>query len=257
MSGAGAAFPAMNRFTANVGSLRLEAGASLATGQFLANVGRLTLATGATLTVDAFDQGPDARLTFLGTGPGGPAAFGRLAAPNGATFNGGTLEVGVEPGDATQAGDSYTLLAGPVAGIPERIVQSGTGGDPVFDVSVGTTAVTATAIGNVTDLGVMAVTPPRVSAAPGDRVTVGWTVQNRSAAATTATGWADAVYLSRSATFDDSAVLLGRVPPGGPGGRGHVRRHPGRPPARAGGGGVLRVRRGRRRRGGRRRSPQQ
>ena len=61
------------------------------------------------------------------------------------------------------------------------------------------------------DLAVTSVTLATATAAPGQAVTVNYTVQNLAQVATTPGTWTDSVYLGAHAIFDSSAVLLGRT----------------------------------------------
>jgi hypothetical protein len=73
--------------------------------------------------------------------------------------------------------------------------------------------VTITSSTNASDLAVGSVSVPTVTETPGLPVSISFQVNNLSATATPQNlpSWTDSVYLSLSSTFDDTAVLLGRV----------------------------------------------
>jgi hypothetical protein len=213
LTGAGSTFAPLAGLTENRGDLTLAGGAGLSNSSFFTNFGHVTIGPGSTLGVDGFQQKVGGRLTFAVGGRPASGQFGQLSVVNIATFEGGTLAVSVVPGADTQAGDIYTLLhAANINNAVNAIEQGGAGSATVFNVAIGATAVTATATVSVTDLAVSAVTPPAGSAAPGDPVTIGWTVTNTAAVASSVTGWSDAIYVSASPTFDSSAVLVAEVP---------------------------------------------
>jgi RHS repeat-associated protein len=216
LTGTGSTFGPLTGLIENRGDLTLAAGAGLSNSAFFTNFGRVTIRPGSTLGVDGFQQKVGGQLTFAVGGRPASGQFGHLSVVNIATFDGGTLAVSVVPGADTQAGDVYTLFnAGNINNAVNAIEQGGAGTATVFNVAIGATAVTATAAVSVTDLAVSAVTLPAGTAAPGDPVTIGWTVTNTAAVASSVTGWSDAVYVSASPTFDASAVLVAEVPHNG------------------------------------------
>jgi RHS repeat-associated protein len=216
LDGPGATFTAISGLRTNEGSLILTNGANLATGQMLTNKGQLTLGVGSTLNVSALQANFTGGMHFQVGGSPASGQYGRIVSSSNVFLANSAIELMLLPGVTTVAADVYPLISGTfVTGILHPATESGAGLTPVFNVAIGATAVKATAIANVTDLGVTAVTPPAGSAAPGDPVSISWVVTNNAAVATTATNWTDGVYISQSPTFDASAVLVAQVPHSG------------------------------------------
>ena len=82
-----------------------------------------------------------------------------------------------------------------------------------MNVSANPTSVTIASTASASDLAVGSISVPTVTETPGQPVSISFQVNNLSVTATpeNLASWADSVYLSLSPTFDDTAVLLGRI----------------------------------------------
>jgi RHS repeat-associated protein len=190
------------------GSLTLRHGSTLTTSGDLENDGTLVL--GNTLTVNGnYTQGPNARLTIEIAGAPDSGAFGRLV---GGTFRvDGILQSTLaNPNFGPTSGQMFPVLTfGTLQGSFRDVRLPHLGRQPAFDFAVTANNLFLTASVSPVDLAVDTITIPP-TAVPGQPVTVRYTVQNLSTAATSA-GWVDSIYVSETDQLGSSAVLFDRV----------------------------------------------
>ncbi|HEX3149487.1 MAG TPA: RHS repeat-associated core domain-containing protein [Gemmataceae bacterium] len=217
LDGPGASIAALTDLTFNSGDLILTDGASFVSGLSFFNGGRLTIGPGSTFTTNGFTQaspaeGTPARLTFQVAGRPASNQFGQVVDNGQTEFDSGTVELTVLSGADVVVGDQYALLSSTnVVGTPDGLVQSGVGTTPPFTIGIDAAGVSATAVANVTDLAVAVVNASATPLAPGDDLSVSWTVQNNATFPTSVTSWTDSIYLSAAPVLDDTAILVGSV----------------------------------------------
>lgn len=197
----------------NAGYLGVLEGASLTVGPNgmfgqLTNTGTLEIGNGSVVQVHLGDFTQTSAGTLL-LHVGGTAAsgkYGQLVTEGVATFD-GALQLTVDSDPIPPAGNVYPLLS--FASVSGQFATEN-GVAPFFLETPSATGVTFTIQSVPSDLLPTGVTlPPSGSA--GQNVTIGYTVHNGATVITNASHWTDSIYLSTSATFDGSAILLGRV----------------------------------------------
>ncbi|MHB1561134.1 MAG: beta strand repeat-containing protein [Isosphaeraceae bacterium] len=206
IGGSEATIAALASLASNTGSLSLTGGAGLTTSGDLGNSGSLTVGAGSTLSIGGRFSQTSAGLLALQIG-GTPASgqYGQVVATGTAAL-GGSLDV------------SLVNSFKPAAGQIDRVISSAsvtghfasvTGLPSGMTVAQSATALDLEMPGTGADLSVTSVTSPS-SAAAGQRITVGWTVNDISTTAA-AGSWQDSVYLSPTSAIDGSSILLGTV----------------------------------------------
>ena len=214
LAGPGASFSALAGLATNSGSLTLTGGATFTTAGPLANDGTITVGPSSVLSVTgAYSQSAAATLGVTLGGPSSSGQFGQLQSTGPATLD-GTLDLSLSTGFAPTAGDTYSILTYPSAtGAFAAIDRLSSGAGQYLNVSANPTSVTVASSASASDLAVGSISVPTVTETPGQPVSISFQVNNLSATATPQNlpSWTDSVYLSLSPTFDDTAVLLGRV----------------------------------------------
>ena len=214
LSGAGASFGALANLATNSGSFALASGATFTTVGPLANDGTIALGPASVLSVTgAYSQDASAALGVVLGGRPASGQFGQLKSSGPAALD-GTLDLSLADGFGPTAGDAYAILtASSVTGTFASIDRLTSGAGQFLNVAVNSANVTVTVTASASDLAVGAITVPAMSETPGQPVSIPFQVNNISTTATPShvTTWTDSVYLSLSSTFDDTAVLVGRV----------------------------------------------
>ncbi len=214
LEGPGAWFSALAGLATNSGSLTLTGGATFTTAGPLANDGTITVGPSSVLSVTgAYSQSAAATLGITLGGPSSSGQFGQLQSTGPATLD-GTLDLSVTTGFTPTAGDTYPILTYPSqTGAFAAIDRLSSGAGQFLNVSANPTSVTVASSASASDLAVGSISVPTVTESPGQPVSISFQVNNLSATATPENlpSWTDSVYLSLSSTFDDTAVLLGRV----------------------------------------------
>ena len=214
LEGPGASFSALAGLATNSGSLTLTGGATFTTAGPLANDGTITVGPSSVLSVTgAYSQSAGATLGVTLGGPSSSGQFGQLQSTGPATLD-GTLDLSLSAGFTPTAGDTYSILTYPSAtGAFAAIDRLSSGAGQYLNVSANPTSVTVASSASASDLAVGSISVPTVTETPGQPISISFQVNNLSATATPQNlpSWTDSVYLSLSSTFDDTAVLLGRV----------------------------------------------
>ncbi len=212
LGGQGASFGAIANLASNAGSFALQSGATFTTAGPLTNSGTITLGPAAVLSVmGTYTQSASGTLGVVLGGQPASGLFGQLVSTGPAALD-GTFDLSLASGFGPTTEDSYPVLTAPsVTGTFAAIQRLTSGAGQFLNVAVNANNVTVTPTTSASELAVASITVPTGSEAPGQSVSVSFLVDNLSASATNLGTWTDSVYLSLSDTFDDSAVLLGRV----------------------------------------------
>ncbi len=206
IGGSDATIAALSGLTTSSGSLSLTGGAGLTTSGDFSNSGSLTVGAGSTLSIGGnFNQTSAGSLALQIGGTPASGQFGQVVATGTAAL-GGSLGVSLVNGFNPTAGQidrvmSFASATGSfaqVTGLPSGMA-----------VAQSATALDLEMPGTGADLGVTSVTGSS-SAAAGQRITVGWTVNDIGTTAATGS-WQDSVYLSPTTAINGSSILLGTV----------------------------------------------
>ncbi len=194
--------------------MTLTGGATFTTAGPLVSDGTITVGPSSVLSVTgAYSQSASATLGVTLGGPSSSGQSGQLQSTGPATLD-GTLDLSLSAGFAPTAGDTYSILTYPSAtGAFDAIDRLSSGAGQYLTVSANPTSVTVASSASASDMAVGSISVPTVTETPGQPVSISFQVNNLSATATPQNlpSWTDSVYLSLSSTFDDTAVLLGRV----------------------------------------------
>jgi RHS repeat-associated protein len=218
LNGIGATFSGISGLTTNNGTFEVLSGATFVTGGNLTNTGTLTVGGSLTVAGNFIESQaagtpapPPPTLSFAVTVPANAAGAPNFTV-NGSTTLGGNLTAAYTGGFGGNGG-SYTVATFATAATGSFADTSGVG--PSFTPVINPTSIVlnGTAAGSA-DLAVTNVSAP-ASFTDGQTATITWNVANQGQGAATGT-WFDAVYLSKTATFNSSDILLGAVIHSGP-----------------------------------------
>ncbi len=206
LNGAGSMVAGLSELTSNQGTLSIADGAALAITDNLANGGTLSVGPSSTVSIGGdYSQAAGGTLATIIDGSPASRAFGTLAVGGNASL-GGTYQATLATGFGAAPGNVYMPVS----------YASATGAFASIDVpttlqaTIGAQGITLAATSSGPDLATTAVTPETASAAPGQPVTVNYTVTN-TGGSTASGSWTDSVYLSVNGALDPNDVLLGRV----------------------------------------------
>ncbi len=206
LNGPNASFPSFAGLADNGGTFSLEGDASFTTPGDLSNSGTLLVGAGSTLAVTgAFSQASGGLTKFAIAGTPASGQYGQLTSSGAAVLD-GTIAAQADTGYTPVNGSQYTVLT-----FASQTGSPTFSGGLTLGAQFNPTDVVVTVAAEPVDLAVTAVTLTTPTAAPGQAVTVNYTVKDLAQAGTSAGAWTDSVYLSPDAVFNSSAVLLGRT----------------------------------------------
>jgi hypothetical protein len=216
LDGSDARMPELSALSSNTGSLTVSGGATVTPAGNLTNAGTITLGRSSRLSpAGTFTQPGTGTLNVVIDGRPSTGRFGLLQAGGAATL-GGTLAIDTGDDFSAVTDDQYRILrfasqTGNFATVTGLSISPSVAFTTLLNPTDFTLRVTPAGTTRA-DLQAsdVVVTPLAGTLAPGQTVSVAFTVANRGDA-TNAQVWKDSVYLSADANFDLDDKLIARV----------------------------------------------